>query len=111
MARKTIPHSVKNEVAEIVDRFNKGIFNTYRCKYYTRYKANYLYLDRTSYESSSPAPICRLKYTGEMNKWEFAIFKYSSMCYDPDEYWFPGEECVDGTIEGALKAGMKAYHI
>lgn len=33
------------------------------------------------------------------------------MGYDPYECFFPGEEHVDGTIEGALKAGMEAYHM
>jgi hypothetical protein len=46
-----------------------------------------------------------------MSKWEFEIYKYSSGRYDPDEWMFPGSECVDGTVEGGLKAGMEAYHV
>lgn len=46
-----------------------------------------------------------------MTKWEFAIFKYSSEAYDPEEWFFPGRDYVDGTIEGALKAGIEAYPI
>jgi hypothetical protein len=42
-------------------------------------------------------------------KWEFAIFKYSDERYDPDEWMFPGGEELDGTIEGAMRAGLKAY--
>jgi len=35
--------------------------------------------------------------------------KYSDERYDPDEWMFPGAESLDGTIEGALKAGLEAY--
>jgi hypothetical protein len=75
--------------------------------YLTRYRGRFLYLDRLSPEG--PGPICRLEYTGSMHQWGFAIYKYSDERYDPDEWFFPGEEHVDGTIEGALKAGMEAY--
>jgi hypothetical protein len=54
-------------------------------------------------------PICRLKYTGDINNWSFAIFKYSDERYDSDEWFFPGSGHVDGTIEGAMKAGLEAY--
>ena len=37
------------------------------------------------------------------------LFKYSDERYDPDEWMFPGSEQVDGTIEGAMRAGMGAY--
>ena len=44
-----------------------------------------------------------------MEKWEFAIYKYSDERYDPDEWFFPGGGQVDGTIEGAMRAGLQAY--
>jgi len=50
-----------------------------------------------------------LKYTGDLTKWEFAIFKYSREIYDPEEWFFPGSQYVDGTIEGAMRAGREAY--
>ena len=28
-----------------------------------------------------------------------------------DEFFFPGSECLDGSIKGALKAGIRAYPI
>jgi hypothetical protein len=31
--------------------------------------------------------------------------------YDPDEWFFPGSEFVDGTLQGAMKAGLEAYPI
>jgi hypothetical protein len=52
--------------------------------------------------------ICRLEYRRK-GRWDFAIYKYSSDRYDPEEFMFPGSEFVDGTVEGAMKAGMVAY--
>ena len=54
-------------------------------------------------------PICRLTYTGDLNSWEFAIYKYSDNRYDPDEWMIPGIGQFDGTVEGAMKAGLEAY--
>jgi hypothetical protein len=44
-----------------------------------------------------------------MNHWDFAIYKYSDEAYDSDEWFFTGAEEVDGTIVGAMRAGLKAY--
>lgn len=29
--------------------------------------------------------------------------------YDPNEWFFPGSGYLDGTVEGAMKAGLEAY--
>jgi hypothetical protein len=50
-----------------------------------------------------------LEYNGEMDNWSFAVFRYSRENYDPEEWMFPGAEELDGTIEGALRAGMQIY--
>jgi len=42
---------------------------------------------------------------------EFAIYKYSNERYAPDEWFFPGDQHVNGTIEGAMRAGLEAYPI
>lgn len=44
-----------------------------------------------------------------MNNWSFAVFRYSREVYDPNEFMFPGAEKLNGTIEGALKAGLSLY--
>ncbi len=108
MAKKSIPAHVKSEVNKIIDRFNREDLKEFHCMYIPGFKGSNLYLDRDD-GAESPSPICRLRYTGDMNKWEFEIYKYSSGQYDPDEWMFPGSECVNGTVEGALKAGMEAY--
>lgn len=73
-----------------------------------RFKGVYLYLDREDY-GSAPSEICRLKYCGSIDKWEFSIFKHSSNRYDPEEFMFPGAGLFDGTVEGAMRCGMEAY--
>jgi hypothetical protein len=107
MAKKGIPEEVKRQANEIVMQFNKNGIADLNVSYLTRYGGRFLYLDRVSYGHSGP--ICRLEYTGDINQWEFAIFKYSDGKYDPEEWLFPGSEHVDGTIEGAMKAGIEAY--
>jgi hypothetical protein len=64
-------------------------------------------LDRN--EFGQVLPVCRLQYRGTIKRWDFAIYKYSSERYDAQEKWFPGFELVDGTVQGAMKAGMRAY--
>jgi hypothetical protein len=106
MAKSPIPAPVSEEAARMIDRFNKKLAKTgYR--YVPRFKGKFLYLDRD--DSGTVGPICRLEYLGGKRGWSFAIYKYSDDCYDADEWMFPGSECVDGTIEGAMKAGMQAY--
>ena len=58
-----------------------------------------------------PLPICRLTWNGKMDNWDFANYKYSSEQYEPEEWFFPGAEFVDGTVTGAMQAGMVAYEI
>ncbi len=64
-------------------------------------------MDREDYGRISQ--VSRLEYTGDINEWYFAIYKYSDERYDEEEMFFPGSGLVDGTIEGAMKAGMEAY--
>ena len=106
MAKKGIPDDIKEQVDEIVRSFNEEFMDP-DCVYVTRYRGKFLYLDRNEY--GQIGSICRLEYTGDMNNWDFAIYKYSSERYDAEEWFFPGTEHVDGTIEGAMKAGLEAY--
>jgi hypothetical protein len=107
MSKQAISEQIKKQADEIVNGFNKTVLKDSNRYYTTRYKGSYLYLDRHDYGTVSQ--ICRLKYTGSMDKWEFAIFKYSDERYDANEWFFPGAGSVDGTIEGALRAGLEAY--
>ncbi len=116
MPRKPIiSPEIQTEVQKLVDAFNQENFNDEVFKEYgivgysVRFKGKYLYLDRDDY--GEPSPICRLKWNGKMDNWDFAIYKYSDNCYDPEEWNFPGMELVDGTVTGAMKAGMQAYEV
>jgi len=107
MSTKRIPEEVQGRVAEIVANFNREVLKGQEQLYVPRYRGGYLYLDRIDY--GTKGPICRLEYTGDMEGWEFAIYKFSDGRYDPDEWFFPGVEYVDGTVEGAMRAGLAAY--
>ncbi len=56
-----------------------------------------------------PQRSARLEYTGNTDHWGLAIFKYRDERYDAEEWFFPGAGYVDGTLEGAMKAGLEAY--
>lgn len=107
MPSKSIPPDVKKEVEKIVKEFNKRELADSGQSYCVRFRGQYAYLNRD--DGCGPGPICRLEYTGNIKEWEFAIYKYSSERYDPEEWMFPGIDSIDGTIEGAMKAGMEAY--
>ncbi len=107
MAAKAIPADVRQRAEEAVERFNQEVLGGGGVRYVPRFKGQYLYLDRQT--SGSAGPICRLKYTGAFDRWEFAIYKYSDERYDAEEWFFPGSQHVDGTVAGALKAGLEAY--
>ena len=122
MAKKqSIPPEVQAAVQKLIERFNRehlkksnslmrAFFgNKISAGYAARFKGKYLYLDRN--DSGRPSPICRLTWKGQMDNWDFAIYKYSDNRYDPEEWMFPGSGNVNGTVTGAMKAGMEAYPI
>jgi hypothetical protein len=102
-----IPDAVKTQVAERITAFNRAVIQNPHSYYQPRYQGAFLYLDRCDY--GQVARICRLAYTSSLDRWEFAIYKYSDARYDPDEWLFPGAEELDGSIEGAMRAGLAAY--
>ena len=110
MAKSIISKEVQQEAAELIGAFNKKTFKgSTDFMYIPKFKGNFLYLNRKEFDRISP--VARLKYTGDIKKWDFAIFKWSRETYDPDEWFFPGSKHVNGTIEGAMKAGLAAYPI
>ena len=129
---KSIPKEIKNKVLEIVEAFNKEHNTTFLMTF----RGQFAYLAKTeerpmsnifqkiiaqkmgiplSQMSKKKTPkietkLGRLKYNGQIDNWDFAVFKYSREFYDPDEWMFPGAEELDGTIEGALIAGQEIYN-
>jgi len=108
MTKKNIPEEVKEEIRKIIEEYNETVYANLNVEYFAEYKSSYLYLKRKEL-TGDISPMARLTYTGKMDNWKFAIFKWSSEKYDPDEWFFPGSELFDGTILGALKAGNEAY--
>jgi len=107
MPRKGVPNEIQQQVEDIVKRFNEAEIKDPNRFYVPRYRGKFLYLDRREYGQTSH--VCRLEYTGNMNEWDFAIYKHSDGRYDDEEWFFPGDEYVDGTVEGAMRAGLEAY--
>lgn len=110
MTKKITPE-IKEKVSAIIDGFNKMHFKDYdgSVYYLPAYKGRFLYLHR--FEFDDVVPVLRLTYTGDMNDWEFAIYKFTQEAYDPEECFFPGFEKVDGTLGGAMLAGLEAYPV
>ena len=102
-----IPAAIKTQVADRIAAFNRAVLQDPHVYYQPRYQGAFLYLDRHDY--GRVGRICRLTFMGTLDRWEFAIYKYSDARYDPDEWFFPGAEQVDGTLEGAMRAGLAAY--
>ena len=107
MPGKRIPDEIKNQVEARIAGSNREVIQDPNVSYVARYKGTFLYLDRS--ELGRAGPICRPEYTGTIDGWKFAIFKYSDEEYDAGEWMFPGSQHVDGTVEGAMRTGMAAY--
>ncbi len=107
MAKQAIPREIRQQAEEIVERFNREVLKDPNRYYVPRFRGTHVYLDRCDCDVVSQ--IARLTFRGKIDNWDFAIFKYSSMRYDPKEWMFPGGGFVDGTIEGAMRAGLEAY--
>jgi hypothetical protein len=103
----TITGDLKQTIDAAIERFNQTVIQDPNLAYAARYRGRFLYLDRLDF--GEPTPIARLTYTGDLSAWEFAIYKYSTEKYDPDEWLFPGAQHLDGTLEGAMRAGLEAY--
>ncbi len=110
MAKPKLTPDIKQQADAIVARFNAEQLKNKRYAYCTtKYRGLNLYLGHE--RGGKFWPVCRLTYTGDMENWDFAIYKYSDERYDPEEWFFTGAGEVDGTIEGAIRAGFMAYPV
>ncbi|MCK4442618.1 MAG: hypothetical protein KAU90_11485 [Sulfurovaceae bacterium] len=98
-----ITDEIKEEVQSIVDTFNKK----HKSQFLVKYRGKFLYLGKV--DGFNITNVGRLEFRGDMKNWSFAVFKYSSERYNPNEFFFPGQSELDGTIEGALRAGLEIY--
>ena len=130
---KSIPKEIKVQVLQIAEAFNEKNQTALQISF----RGQFAYLSKTKRQNAQVAntfraiiaqkmgipiqkmaeqdvPLIktnlgRLKYEGQIDNWSFAVFKYSSERYDANEFMFPGAFELDGTIEGALRAGLEIY--
>lgn len=103
-----IPEDVKEAVIQRVQAFNKA----HKTQFQVEFKGKYCYLSKihaTYWSRAADTKLGRLEWSGDIDKLEFVVFRYSREIYDPNEYLFPGREDLNGTIEGAMRAGFKLY--
>lgn len=118
MAKSTtikLSEEQKELLSQRVETFNKANKSFYQ----VTFKGKFCYISRVDKTksffgflgggSAIETHIGRLTYSGNIEKMEFAVFKYSSETYDANEFFFPGAGKLDGTIEGALRAGLEIY--
>jgi len=103
-----IPTEVKEQAWQIIKEYNETFYAKKNVEYFAEFRGKNLYLNRIE-ESGDISPMARLTYTGKMDDWDFAIFRWTTEKYDPDEDYFPGCQHVDGTVRGAMLACDEAY--
>ena len=102
-----LTQELKLEILNRIRKWNEGPGKKFKAPYDPEFKGRHIYLKRQSHNGLEP--VFRLSYSGNLEELDFAIFKWSSETYDADEWTFPGFEKCDGTLEGAMEAGMLAY--
>ena len=103
-----ITKELRTLLREEVIRLNDKLFNDQNdCYFETRFAGKFLYLDFVQNMMSEQR--CRLTYNGNMDDWLFDLFEWSSEKYNTEDDFFNGADEIDGTIEGAMKAGYLAY--
>ena len=64
-------------------------------------------LGRFCYITHAGSPLCRLAYRGEMETWDFAIYKYSTGSYANSVFGFSRY----GTVAKLVATAMNAYNL
>lgn len=104
-----VPINVQAQIQEKIDAICEKEFPDCPFKHIADIRGKFIYIKRL-FADGRINSVCRLTYDDDLENMEFAIFKYSNERYSSDEF-FPGMECVDGTVEGAVRAGMHAYPV
>ena len=78
LQKTIIPKEIQEEIVDKINKFNQKTFRGLlkQLSYSPEFKGKYLYLKRIEYGRISP--VARLTYTGDINEWDFAIFKWST---------------------------------
>lgn len=110
MTKYRIPIMLQSLIQDRVDIFCKKEIPNCPCRHIADARGKFIYILRF-FSDDSIERVGRLTYEGDIDNMEFAIFKYSKERYCAVEFYFPGREHLDGTIEGAIKAGLAAYPV
>jgi hypothetical protein len=102
----TIPSTMQTKIQIHVQKFNDKYFTQPSLIYYANIQGRYIYCGLGTSPQSS-IPIFRLTYKENIDAMGFAIFSPTLNKYDPLEDEFPGADYVDGTLEGAMLAGLE----
>ena len=112
MAKRTaIPTEIKAQVQAIVDAYNAEN----KLQYVVEFKGAFCYFSRLSKRKFVPrligflfgirhesniieSKLARLTWTGNIQKWDLAIFLYSRETYTTDYWGFPGINGFNGTV-------------
>ncbi len=70
-----VPLTIQSEISARVVAFNEKY--QIECRYYPYIRGKFIYLTREGIDGSFKK-ICRLTYNGDLEKMDFAIFRYSS---------------------------------
>lgn len=105
----TVPILIQGELGRRAKDFSEQIQDGYR--YLADARGRFIYLCRMKPEDKFYIRLGRLTYEGGTENMKFVLCNSSTGKYDSKLQNFRGVECLDGTIEGALRAIVKAYPI
>ncbi len=101
-----IPQEVKTQLEQEVTTFNQTKLAKASFTFDIITRGKHIYLN-VHHQGGPTYKLGRLGYEGDVTDMEFVVYKYSSERYAPEEMFFPGTEHLNGTIQGAMKAGLK----
>lgn len=108
MGKRKIPAEIIDKANHEIAKSNAANFSSDSGTAYKAYaKGEYLYMDRNDYGRDTRT--FRLLFRGKIDNWDFEIFKWSSERYTDDTFGMPGEQFLDGTVSGAMKAADELY--
>ena len=79
-----------------------------------RTRLAFAYVDIQGASDSEPEPLCRLRYMGVIDTWEFAYFTwareaYELSCVDSGSPFGSPEECFDAAAHSVLSSPASQY--
>jgi hypothetical protein len=86
-----VPMEIQSEIGKRVTAFNDKYLSKKGGRYWADARGKFIYL-RYGDEFQTSDPICRLTYHGDLENMDFAIFKWSTEKYDPNEFCITSTE-------------------